>query len=454
MTTITLRNSTVVNDASFLNGGHQAVFLPCCEEAILSAADAQAAASSAQTALNNLVSASGANATSATALTIGLGAKSLTIQAGKNFAIGHTLKVASTAAPSNYMIGDVVAYDALTGALDINVTYINGSGTASSWSATIYSNASGGSSGSKNYVFNGDFEFIQSGGFSMPASEAYAGVDGFAVSAVGGSATCLSGRFTIGTLNYYGKLGGGIAACGAVTVTHKIPASKIKRLSTQALTISCYVYQDTGAALNCSVDVFSPTVSDAFGTLTTLATGLGLTSIPSGVRTKLIATLPAGSDFSKGLKIALKTATVSLASGNNCGFGDIKVGLDSNFESNSSDLIDALAQLERSYESGVASGTVTTLGCKRAIVLTGGTVLDGADTVTYQIEKRAAVTPVIYSPNNGASGFVAEYTTGAVFVANRVATVTAASKKGFNVAVTGGTPGNLILFHWVADARL
>lgn len=77
------------------------------------------------------------SATSSTSLTIGTGSKSLTIEAGKGFTIGQPVLIASTAAPSNYMSGQVTAYNSGTGAMTVNVTAIGGSGTVASWAVSV-----------------------------------------------------------------------------------------------------------------------------------------------------------------------------------------------------------------------------------------------------------------------------------------------------------------------------
>lgn len=71
--------------------------------------------------------------TSTTALTVGVGSKSLTTQPGKAWATGAWVYVFAAAAVSNYMVGRVTSYDVDTGALVVNVSAIDGSGTHSSW---------------------------------------------------------------------------------------------------------------------------------------------------------------------------------------------------------------------------------------------------------------------------------------------------------------------------------
>ena len=77
------------------------------------------------------------SATSTTSLTIGTGTKNLTIEAGKGFTAGQAIIVAETAAPANYMLGQVTSYDSGTGALVFDSTLEGGSGTASAWSIGV-----------------------------------------------------------------------------------------------------------------------------------------------------------------------------------------------------------------------------------------------------------------------------------------------------------------------------
>lgn len=71
--------------------------------------------------------------TSASTLTVGVGSKSLTTQPGKAWATGAWVYVFAAAAVSNYMVGRVTSYNTTTGALVVNVSAIDGSGSHSSW---------------------------------------------------------------------------------------------------------------------------------------------------------------------------------------------------------------------------------------------------------------------------------------------------------------------------------
>ena len=97
-------------------------------------ASAAAAAASALTALN----APGTSATSTSSLTIGTGAKSLTIQTGKSIVAGMTLVIARTSAPTTTrMSGVVTSYDSGTGALGVTVDSVTGSGTHTDWTVSL-----------------------------------------------------------------------------------------------------------------------------------------------------------------------------------------------------------------------------------------------------------------------------------------------------------------------------
>lgn len=86
------------------------------------------AAASAATALN----APGTQATSSDELTLGTGAKSFDLdQLGKAFPLHQRVKVSYSVAA--FMIGDITAFSAATGAMTIEVTEVVGSGTYSSW---------------------------------------------------------------------------------------------------------------------------------------------------------------------------------------------------------------------------------------------------------------------------------------------------------------------------------
>ena len=74
------------------------------------------------------------NSTSTTSLTIGTGSnKTLTVQTGKSYQPGMTIKPAYTTDPTQWMLGDVISYDSGTGELVFFPRTKNGSGTYAAW---------------------------------------------------------------------------------------------------------------------------------------------------------------------------------------------------------------------------------------------------------------------------------------------------------------------------------
>lgn len=98
----------------------------------------------AETARINTLGYGAYSATSATSLTVGTGSKSLTIEAGKSFAVGQPVVIASTASPTNYMTGQVTSHNSLTGAMVVNATATGGSGTVAAWTISVASIVAGG----------------------------------------------------------------------------------------------------------------------------------------------------------------------------------------------------------------------------------------------------------------------------------------------------------------------
>jgi hypothetical protein len=83
------------------------------------------------------------SATSTTSLTVGTGSKSLTIQTGKQFQIGQSIRIADTSTPANFMDGQVTAYNSGTGAMTVNVSSVGGSGTVAAWAISLAVSGSG-----------------------------------------------------------------------------------------------------------------------------------------------------------------------------------------------------------------------------------------------------------------------------------------------------------------------
>lgn len=76
-------------------------------------------------------------ATSSTSVTVGTGAKTLSIAAGKSFSAGMVVDITKTPTPRTVkMTAEVTGYDSGTGALDVNVYSSSGEGTHGDWTIT------------------------------------------------------------------------------------------------------------------------------------------------------------------------------------------------------------------------------------------------------------------------------------------------------------------------------
>lgn len=100
--------------------------------ATAAAASATSAAASATAAASAVL---GFQDTSSSSVAIGTGAKTFTVSAGKLFAVGQELMIASAANVANYMHGQVTGYSGTT--LNVTVTDIGGSGTKADWVISV-----------------------------------------------------------------------------------------------------------------------------------------------------------------------------------------------------------------------------------------------------------------------------------------------------------------------------
>lgn len=134
-TTVGGDGSTVTDDnnatTGLRDGGWKTRFVPCFTQQV---AVANYVVNTALTVLGGATT----NSTSTTSLVIGTGSKSLTLsESGKGYIVGQYVVIASTASPSNNMVGQITSFSGTS--LVVNVTTINGSGTISAWSISVTS---------------------------------------------------------------------------------------------------------------------------------------------------------------------------------------------------------------------------------------------------------------------------------------------------------------------------
>jgi len=126
--------STVTDDnnatTGLRDGGWKTRFVPCFTQQV---AVANYVVNTALTVLGGATT----NSTSTTSLTIGTGSKSLTlVESGKAYIVGQYVVIASTASPSNNMVGQITSFSGTSLVVNVTTT-INGSGTISAWSISV-----------------------------------------------------------------------------------------------------------------------------------------------------------------------------------------------------------------------------------------------------------------------------------------------------------------------------
>lgn len=142
MTSVTILSETYSDDGSAARdmryGGFRQWLLPMISAAMTVcstvASDTASAAASAAAAASSAATLTGAYAGS---ITIGTGPKSFTTNTGKQFAAGTFILVYQTSTPTNWMAGQVTAYNSGTGAITIEVVATNGSGALSGWTLAV-----------------------------------------------------------------------------------------------------------------------------------------------------------------------------------------------------------------------------------------------------------------------------------------------------------------------------
>lgn len=125
--------STVTDDnnatTGLRDGGWRTRFVPCFTNQV-------AIANYVVTVATSVLGGATTNATSTTSLSIATGSKSLTlVESGKAYIVGQYVIIASTASPTNYMVGQVTSFSGT--ALVVNVTATNGSGTLANWTVSV-----------------------------------------------------------------------------------------------------------------------------------------------------------------------------------------------------------------------------------------------------------------------------------------------------------------------------
>lgn len=118
-------------------GGHRKRFLPALGNIIQIGLKVIEWAQLAMAAAASAVNAPGTSATSVSALVIGTGDKTFTVQPGKQFSVAQTVVIGRTADANYQMVGIIKAHNIDTGVMTVNVTTTLGTGTFAAWTVSL-----------------------------------------------------------------------------------------------------------------------------------------------------------------------------------------------------------------------------------------------------------------------------------------------------------------------------
>lgn len=240
--------------------------------------------------------------TSTSSLTIDVGAVTLTTQADKQYAVGQPVRITRTSDVTQWMDGQVTAYNSLTGTMSVQVATVSGSGTYSNW--TIALSGQGGPAGDKGWspllavIVDGARRVHQIVGWeggegTKPATGLYIGASGL-VSDIAQAVDIRGGEGGVGPANVLtiGSVTSGPAA--GATITGVSPTQELNLVLPKGDQGDKGDTGDTGAA--------GPANTLTVGTVTTGAAGsnVDVTITGTAPAQTINFTIPRGDKGAKG----------------------------------------------------------------------------------------------------------------------------------------------------------
>ena len=246
-----------------------------------------------------------------------------------------------------------------------------------------------------------------------------------------------------------------ITGTGKVFFRRWIESRDAIGLKNRTVLFSVVGYQDTGSSVNAFLTVNKATTADNFSTVTNIVTGAAVSMATATATAIGVAT--AMGDCSNGVEIILEMDCGAVTTRNfyatdwqACINTLPQVCVVPRFQD---DFIGTLRYFETSYNPGITPGTASGNGvlCFRvpAGVSTGTTF---GYTVQYKIKKSSNISVTFYS-SDGTIGTVNDVTAGA----NKSVSSFDGGTQGTEVVNSSGstiTAGDIIRFHYTADARL
>lgn len=321
------------------------------------------------------------------------------------------------------------------------------SGTISA-NAGIFNSINGGQlAGFRNRIINGQGKVAQRVAAALTNTLAYGQPDRMMAEVYQG--TGISGNF-VNTSGISGMSSGyafgtvaGSWTAGQFIVQHRIESINTLDLNGQTITVSCRVYQNTGAARNFTIGIGKPTATaDTFSTQVGLQTGAAQ-AVPSGVTTLISSTFTLGAaDATLGLSVTISDNAANTVANKYYLIGDLQLEIGS--------VATPFEQRPISVELGL---------CQRYYEVLGGEVVSDIELATYNAASAACYITIPYKTQKRVSPTVSKLGTWTVSNCGQPFASVAGTKGclfGFSATVLGscyaGTTGSTTYI--TADSEL
>lgn len=430
---------------------------------------------------------------SVTSNSISIAQKTFTVEAGKSFFVGMSLRAAFDA--TNYMNGEVVSYSGTT--LVINVLSIKGSGTYAVWaifqsqdsviSTEQYENLSitnaklafdGGAFSFKNDLINGNFELDQEfvGASTSHADDTYAQDGWYVLTQTAAISTAQQTDQENGT-PFNIRMTQTQAAAQRMGLAQIVESKSSKKRRGSAMVESLRIRASNGQAIRYAIlewtgtadavtsDVVldwtsaSYTAGGFFLASNLVVTAIGTITPTANTWTDVTAlTGTFGSTVNNSIVMVWTEGTAAQNFTLDISRFQLEKGTTATpFENipTLNGLIRAQRFWEKSYELATAIGTATGIGDESVRrVVTGET--STLFNTTFKVEKISIPTMTWYNPSTGTINQIFNATGAAnLAITGTNANVPVSSKKsGAPSHAANGAAGDIIIGQWVANSRL
>lgn len=183
--------------------------------------------------------------------------------------------------------------------------------------------------GFKNHIVNGGMQVAQGASVGVTAALQYGAVDMIQTSIVGGtgiSGSILQGQTSAFVSGNYAGIGSASWTAGQVQFVHRIESKNCQDLNSKTITVSCKIFQDTGASRTIGFALRKANTIDNFGAITIINGGFGLTTVATSVTTPITSTITLGAtDALNGLELIIYDSATNTIVNKNYLIGDLQL---------------------------------------------------------------------------------------------------------------------------------